>query len=86
MIVVMNRVPVAEGYSDDFLERFRTRTGLVDGHSGFIRNLVLKPLNIHFIKLLNSDFSSNFFRNVVYIDNGIFGDLIHVSKCQFCIT
>ena len=44
MIVVMNRVPVAEGYSDDFLERFRTRTGLVDGHSGFIRNLVLKPL------------------------------------------
>lgn len=48
MIVVMNRVPVNEGYSDDFLERFRTRKGLVDGQPGFIRNLVLKPLKGEF--------------------------------------
>ncbi len=44
MIVVQNRVPVAEGYEDDFLDRFRTRRGLVDGQPGFIRNLVLRPI------------------------------------------
>lgn len=44
MIIVMNRVPVAEGQSEAFLDRFRTRAGLVDSQPGFIRNLVLKPL------------------------------------------
>lgn len=48
MIVVMNRVPVNEGYSDDFLERFRTRAGLVDSHPGFVRNVVLKPVKGEF--------------------------------------
>lgn len=44
MIIVMNRVPVAEGHSEAFLDRFRNRAGLVDGQRGFIRNLVLKPV------------------------------------------
>lgn len=44
MIVVQNRVPVNEGFEEEFLERFRTRRGLVDGHPGFIRNLVLRPI------------------------------------------
>jgi heme oxygenase (mycobilin-producing) len=44
MIVVQNRVPVAEGYEEDFLDRFRSRRGLVDGRPGFIRNLVLRPI------------------------------------------
>ncbi len=52
MVVVQNRVPVAEGYEEDFLDRFRTRKGLVDGQPGFIRNLVLRPVKgDHFIVL-----------------------------------
>lgn len=52
MIVVQNRVPVAEGYEEDFLDRFRTRRGLVDGQPGFIRNLVLRPLKGDFFIVL----------------------------------
>lgn len=44
MIVVQNRVPVADGQEEAFLDRFRTRRGLVDHHPGFIRNLVLRPI------------------------------------------
>jgi heme-degrading monooxygenase HmoA len=44
MIVVQNRVPVAEGHEDAFIERFRARRGLVDGQPGFIRNMVLRPI------------------------------------------
>lgn len=44
MIVVQNRVPVAEGHEDAFVERFRSRKGLVDDQPGFIRNLVLRPI------------------------------------------
>jgi len=52
MIVVQNRVSVSEGYEEDFLNRFRTRRGLVDDQPGFIRNMVLRPLKgEHFIVL-----------------------------------
>jgi heme-degrading monooxygenase HmoA len=44
MIVVQNRVPVADGHEEAFIERFRTRKGLVDGQPGFIRNMVLRPV------------------------------------------
>ena len=44
MIVVQNRIPVAEGHEEAFIERFRTRKGLVDGQPGFIRNLILRPV------------------------------------------
>ncbi len=44
MIVVQNRVPVNEGHEEGFLDRFRTRRGLVDDQPGFIRNMVLRPV------------------------------------------
>jgi heme-degrading monooxygenase HmoA len=44
MIVVQNHIAVAEGHEEAFLDRFRTRRGLVDGHPGFIRNMVLRPI------------------------------------------
>ena len=43
MIVVQNRVRVAEGFEEAVLDRFRTRRGLVDSQPGFVRNLVLRP-------------------------------------------
>ena len=43
MIVVANRIPVAEGFEEDFLERFRNRVGLIDDFPGFLRNMVLTP-------------------------------------------
>lgn len=52
MYVVQNRVPVAAGHEDAFIERFRTRRGLVDDQPGFIRNMVLRPVKSeHFIVL-----------------------------------
>ncbi len=43
MIVVANRIPVAEGHEQAFEERFRRRAGMIDESPGFIRNLVLRP-------------------------------------------
>jgi len=43
MIVVTNRIPVAEGYEIDFEDRFRKRVHLVDQAKGFIRNEVHRP-------------------------------------------
>lgn len=44
MIVVANRIPVAEGHEEEFERRFRDREGLVDQSPGFIRNEVLRPV------------------------------------------
>ncbi|RMD83067.1 MAG: antibiotic biosynthesis monooxygenase [Candidatus Dadabacteria bacterium] len=44
MIVVTNRIPVAEGHERDFEERFRRRAGLIDREPGFIKNLVMRPV------------------------------------------
>ena len=44
MIVVANRIPVAEVYESDFENRFRERENLVDNSPGFIRNEVLRPM------------------------------------------
>lgn len=61
MIVVQNRVRVAKGYEEDFLDRFRTRRGLVDDQPGFIRNMVLRPLKgDHFIVLTFWDSEEHF--------------------------
>ena len=46
MIVVANRIPVADGQEEAFAERFRTRAGLVEGHSGFVRLEILKPTEV----------------------------------------
>ena len=43
MIVVTNRIPVAEGYEIDFEDRFKKRAHLVDQSPGFIRNEVHRP-------------------------------------------
>ncbi len=43
MIVVTNRIPVAEGHEIDFEDRFRKRVHLVDRSPGFVRNEVHRP-------------------------------------------
>jgi heme oxygenase (mycobilin-producing) len=43
MIVVTNRIPVAEGHEIDFEERFKRRVHLVDQAPGFVRNEVHRP-------------------------------------------
>jgi heme-degrading monooxygenase HmoA len=43
MIVVTNRIPVAEGHEIDFEDRFKKRVHLVDRAPGFIRNEVHRP-------------------------------------------
>ncbi len=48
MIVVTNRIPVAEGYEIDFEDRFRNRVHLVDQSPGFIRNEVHRPKSVKF--------------------------------------
>jgi heme-degrading monooxygenase HmoA len=48
MIVVTNRIPVAEGYEIDFEDRFKKRVHLVDRSPGFIRNEVHRPRPVKF--------------------------------------
>ncbi len=43
MIVVTNRIPVAEGHEIDFEDRFKNRAHLVDEAPGFVRNEVHRP-------------------------------------------
>ena len=48
MIVVTNRIPVAEGHEIDFEDRFSKRVHLVDQSPGFIRNEVHRPRAVRF--------------------------------------
>lgn len=48
MIVVTNRIPVAEGHESEFEDRFRRRAHLVDRAPGFIRNEVHRPRPMRF--------------------------------------
>jgi heme-degrading monooxygenase HmoA len=48
MIVVTNRIPVAEGHEAAFEERFRNRVHLVDQAPGFVRNEVHRPRPMKF--------------------------------------
>lgn len=48
MIVVTNRIPVAQGHEIDFEDRFRRRVHLVDQAPGFIRNEVHRPRPMKF--------------------------------------
>ena len=43
MIVVTNRIPVAEGHEAEFEDRFKKRVHLVDEAPGFVRNEVHRP-------------------------------------------
>ncbi len=45
MIVVMNRIPVNPKYWKEFEESFQQRAGFVDEFPGFIRNVILHPLD-----------------------------------------
>ncbi len=48
MIVVTNRIPVAEGHEIDFEDRFKRRVHLVDQSPGFVRNEVHRPRPMRF--------------------------------------
>jgi heme-degrading monooxygenase HmoA len=48
VIVVTNRIPVAPGYEADFEDRFRKRAHLIDQSPGFVRNLVMRPVQRRF--------------------------------------
>ena len=45
MIVVANRFDVAEGYEDEFVERFRESMGNVAAQPGFVKFEVLAPVD-----------------------------------------
>lgn len=45
MIIITNRLYVAADYATEFEERFSQRTGSVDSMPGFIRNMILRPIN-----------------------------------------
>jgi heme-degrading monooxygenase HmoA len=44
VFVITNRIPVAEGHEEEFEDRFRNRAHLIDQSPGFIKNLVLRPV------------------------------------------
>ncbi|MFQ5478639.1 MAG: antibiotic biosynthesis monooxygenase family protein [Candidatus Binatia bacterium] len=48
MIVVTNRIAVAEGFEAEFEERFRKRTRLIDSAPGFINNRIERPIKRRF--------------------------------------
>ncbi len=48
MIVVTNRIPVADGHEIDFEDRFKKRVHLVDQSPGFVRNEVHRPKPMKF--------------------------------------
>jgi heme-degrading monooxygenase HmoA len=48
MVVVTNRIPVADGHESDFEERFNKRIHLVDRAAGFVRNEVHRPRPVRF--------------------------------------
>jgi len=48
VLVVTNRIPVAKGHEEDFENRFRNRAHLIDQSPGFIKNLILRPVQRRF--------------------------------------
>ena len=44
MIVVANRIAVSKGYEKEFEDRFKNRARLIDQEPGFIRNMILRPV------------------------------------------
>lgn len=48
MFVVTNRIPVAEGHEEAFEDRFRNRAHLIDRAPGFVKNLVMRPVQRRF--------------------------------------
>jgi heme-degrading monooxygenase HmoA len=52
MIVVSNRIQVAQGHERDFEKRFEGRAGLVETMPGFIRLEILRPLKSDYYVVL----------------------------------
>ncbi|MHB1926859.1 MAG: antibiotic biosynthesis monooxygenase family protein [Leptospirillum sp.] len=52
MVVVANRIRVASGHEHDFEERFRNRKGLIEKNPGFIRNLILRPVDSEYYSVM----------------------------------
>ena len=48
MFIVTNRIPVAQGHEEEFEDRFRNRAHLIDKSPGFIKNLILQPVQRRF--------------------------------------
>jgi len=48
VIIVTNRIPVAPGHQKAFEDRFRKRAHLIDRSPGFIKNLVMRPVQRRF--------------------------------------
>jgi heme-degrading monooxygenase HmoA len=48
VFVVTNRIPVAASHEAEFEDRFRHRAHLIDRSPGFIKNLVLRPVQRRF--------------------------------------
>ncbi|MHB1286705.1 MAG: antibiotic biosynthesis monooxygenase family protein [Leptospirales bacterium] len=52
MVVVANRIRVAPGFEKEFEERFRNRKGLVENSPGFIRNMILRPVDSEYYSVM----------------------------------
>jgi heme-degrading monooxygenase HmoA len=48
MFVVTNRIPVSASHEAEFEDRFKKRAHLIDQSPGFIKNLVLRPVQRRF--------------------------------------
>lgn len=44
MIVVANRIAVSKGFEKEFEDRFKNRARLIDREPGFVRNMILRPV------------------------------------------
>jgi heme-degrading monooxygenase HmoA len=52
MLVVSNRIQVAQGFEKEFEDRFAGRAGLVDKMPGFIRLEILRPVKSDYYVVL----------------------------------
>jgi heme-degrading monooxygenase HmoA len=48
VFVVTNRIPVTKAFEAEFEDRFKKRAHLIDRSPGFVKNLVLRPVNRRF--------------------------------------
>jgi heme-degrading monooxygenase HmoA len=48
VFVVTNRIPVSKAFEADFEDRFKKRAHLIDSSPGFVKNLVLRPVQRRF--------------------------------------
>mgnify|MGYP000078863264 CR=1 FL=1 len=74
MIVVQNRFEIAEGYEDEFLERFSNREGTIEEREGFRSFKLLRPADADtntFVAMTVWDSRADF---EAWTDSEAFGD------------